>query len=304
MTVAAPALAGTMSRHGEGPWLALVNYQGQLHHQLADALRALRDGSTLHAALVLGGLSLLYGVVHAVGPGHGKAVVSSYLVADGRTIRSGIALAFAAALAQAMTAVLIVLIGWFGLGLAGFQLTQVAAQAESASFALVGGLGCAMIVNGAARLFGYVRELRSGSAGYPHDAGRCEESAHCASCGHNHAPMLPTSGPNPRWHVAGIILAVGARPCSGALIVLVFALVNGLLLAGIASTLAMALGTAVTVSALAALSVQAKLIALRLFSVSGVNMRLLSGMLWLGGGTVIATMGIGMFLAPSPVAPF
>ena len=108
------------------------------------------------------------------------------------------------------------------------------------------------------------------------------------------------------WTVftAGIILAVGARPCSGALIVLVFALVNGLLLAGIASTLAMALGTAVTVSALAALSVQAKLIALRLFSVSGVNMRLLSGMLWLGGGTVIATMGIGMFLAPSPVAPF
>jgi hypothetical protein len=51
---------------GGGLWPGLVRYQGQLHHQLADALRA---GNPIHAALVLGTLSLFYGVAHAVGPG-------------------------------------------------------------------------------------------------------------------------------------------------------------------------------------------------------------------------------------------
>ena len=52
--------------------------------------------------------------------------------------------------------------------------------------------------------------------------------------------------------------AVGIRPCSGALIVLSFALLNGLWLGGLLSVLAMSIGTAITVSALATLAVTAK----------------------------------------------
>lgn len=62
-----------------------------------------------------------------------------------------------------------------------------------------------------------------------------------------------------------IVLAVGLRPCTGALVVLVFALSQGMIVAGIASTLAMAVGTGITVSLLAALAVGAKDLAVRLF---------------------------------------
>jgi ABC-type nickel/cobalt efflux system permease component RcnA len=68
-----------------------------------------------------------------------------------------------------------------------------------------------------------------------------------------------------RWRdMAGVALAAGIRPCAGALIVLVFSLAQGLLAAGIAATFAMALGTAITTSAIAAIAVFAKTLALRM----------------------------------------
>jgi ABC-type nickel/cobalt efflux system permease component RcnA len=67
-----------------------------------------------------------------------------------------------------------------------------------------------------------------------------------------------------RWRdMAGVALAAGIRPCAGALVVLVFALSQGLFAAGIAATFAMALGTALTTGAIAALAVFAKALALR-----------------------------------------
>ncbi len=82
----------------------------------------------------------------------------------------------------------------------------------------------------------------------------------CSTCGHSHAPdPALLSAERFDWRAAwSAIVAVGLRPCSGALIVLSFALLNGLWIAGILSVLAMALGTAITVSALAVLAVTAK----------------------------------------------
>ena len=60
------------------------------------------------------------------------------------------------------------------------------------------------------------------------------------------------------------IIAVGLRPCSGAIIVLVFALAQGLFWAGIVSTFVMGLGTAITVGTIASVAVGAKSLAKRL----------------------------------------
>jgi nickel/cobalt transporter (NicO) family protein len=67
------------------------------------------------------------------------------------------------------------------------------------------------------------------------------------------------SGDRFDWRTAwSAVAAVGLRPCSGALIVLSFAFLNGLWAGGILSVFAMALGTAITVSVLATLAVTAK----------------------------------------------
>src|SRR5690606_39024468 len=87
-------------------WVAL--HQAAFYRALTDALAAMRDDGT--AAWLLFGLSFAYGVFHAAGPGHGKAVITSFILASGETVRRGIALSFAAAFAQAVTAVAIVAI--------------------------------------------------------------------------------------------------------------------------------------------------------------------------------------------------
>ena len=60
------------------------------------------DGSAVWTLLAI---SFAYGIFHAAGPGHGKAVISSYLVANQETARRGIVLSFASALMQALVAV-------------------------------------------------------------------------------------------------------------------------------------------------------------------------------------------------------
>ena len=84
----------------------ILAQQGFFERSLAAAVRASRaDGSALWW---LGGLSFVYGVLHAAGPGHGKAVLASYMVANERALRRGIVLSFFAALLQATVAVALV----------------------------------------------------------------------------------------------------------------------------------------------------------------------------------------------------
>ncbi len=83
--------------------------------------------------------------------------------------------------------------------------------------------------------------------------------------GHAHGPEPPASAGKGGWRPRlTAIVAVGLRPCSGAIIVLVFALAQGFFFAGIASTLMMGLGTAITVATIATLAVGAKALAKRL----------------------------------------
>lgn len=92
-----------------------------------------------------------------------------------------------------------------------------------------------------------------------------------------------------------IALAVGVRPCTGAILVLVFAIGQGLLWAGVFATFAMALGTAITVSALAALAVGSRELAARIGnrSVGSERVRIAAG---IGGSALVMLMGAVFFL--------
>ena len=102
-----------------------------------------------------------------------------------------------------------------------------------------------------------------------------------------------------------VVFSVGIRPCTGAILVLVFALTQGLFWAGVAATFAMALGTAITVAALATLAVGSRELALKL----GGGNSAWTNMVWstcaIGGATIILLFGLIMFAASlGPARPF
>ena len=91
---------------GIGGWL--IAKQAIFYRALAGLIRSAKNDGSAFWGLI--GISFVYGIFHAAGPGHGKAVISSYLFANGETWRRGITLSFASAIMQSLTAVAIVAI--------------------------------------------------------------------------------------------------------------------------------------------------------------------------------------------------
>jgi len=268
-------------------FLGWVNQsQKNFYLALSKGLAELRsDGN---AFWVLGLLSFLYGIFHSAGPGHGKVVISSYMLAGERQLRTGILLSFAAALAQSLTAIVFILIAAALLQLSSTAMNGIAGSIETLSYALIVLLGLWLLLR---------RFLGHGHHHYDH-AGHDHEPVHGHhDHGHDdhHHVVVPKKGQNLR-EALGMVLAVGLRPCSGALIVLVFALSQGVLLAGIASVLLMGLGTALTVSVLASLAVGAKALALKVGSGSESAGRVVSG-IEIFGALLLIGFGAVMLLA-------
>ena len=247
--------------------------QAEFYRALAAMIRAAKaDGSASFALL---GISFAYGIFHAAGPGHGKAVISSYLVANEETWRRGIVLSFASALLQALVAVAIVAVAAVLLGATAKVMGDTVRIIETASYALIMAVGARLAwVKGRAFLAALkrtARVLEDHDHHHHRHAHSHECSQHSHEHGHAHSHCGHAHGPDPEM-VAGpggwarglsAIVAVGLRPCSGAIIVLVFALAQGLFWIGVASTFVMGLGTAITVAAIATFAVGARTLAAR-----------------------------------------
>lgn len=285
-----------------------INAQQQsFYRALSGAMRGMRDGDG--GAWLLAGLSFAYGVFHAAGPGHGKAVISSYMLANEVALRRGVLLSFVSAVLQALSA--IVLMGAVFLILRGssVSMTDATRFLEIASYALVTAFGAWLLWRKAAPA---LRRLLVGapahslSAAHAHDHHDHHDHAHhhhhahgeSCGCGHSHAPDPKLiAGERFDWRTAwAAVVAVGLRPCTGALIVLSFAFLNGLWVAGIASVLAMALGTAITVSALAVLAVTAKNWAVALAGDGRMGNRVHAG-IEISGAAFVFLLGITLLSA-------
>jgi nickel/cobalt exporter len=283
----------------------IIAQQSAFYRELSALIRAAKNDGTAYWGLI--GVSFVYGVFHAAGPGHGKAVISSYLVANQETWRRGIALSFASAMLQAVTAVVLVTAAAVLIGATAKMMGDTVRVIELLSYALIILLGLRLLwVKGV----GFLKSLHQAKAqtaapvayghggdhdhahhGHAHrDHGHSDHNHH-AHCHHSHAhdhrgrddhdenhdhedednvlPWGHAHGPEPE-ELAGpggwrrglsAIIAVGLRPCSGAIIVLVFALAQDLFWAGVVSTLVMGLGTAITVAAIATLTLGARAVA-------------------------------------------
>lgn len=334
----------------------LLAKQAEFYRQISSTIRAAKtDGSAVWTLLAL---SFAYGIFHAAGPGHGKAVISSYIVANEETARRGIALSFASALMQALVAIAIVGIGAAILNVTAGQMCRTERIVEIASYGLIAAFGARLAWSKGG---GFLRALRAkarpvlvltptfaeggamsahqhvhhsddhahrhghddccgqdhahdhsrdhhGEHGHEHGhvhshthatpvAAHGDVHVHDEHCGCSHGPDPATlAGPGGWARGIGAVLTVGVRPCSGAILVLVFALAQGLFWAGVAATLLMGLGTAITVATIATLVVSAKGLAGRLVAGSeGFGAVALRGIEF-GAALLVMLFGAGLLL--------
>jgi nickel/cobalt exporter len=289
--------------------------QSEFYREMSATIRAAKsDGSAVWTLL---GISFAYGIFHAAGPGHGKAVISSYVVANEETARRGIVLSFASALLQALVAVaLVAVLAWL---LSSTAKTMCSAEKaiEIASYALIAAFGARLVWTKGG---GFMRALQAkpaaaavhhghdhghGHGHHHHDHGHAHahghghghghDHVHDEHCGHSHGPTPDQlAGPGGWQRGLGAIFAVGMRPCSGAILVLVFSLAQGLFWAGIAATFVMGLGTAITVATIAVVAVSAKGLARRLSAGSEGSGTLIMRGIEFGAAGLVLLFGLGL----------
>ncbi len=281
-------------------WAGLVAWlqqaQGELWRGLAKAIRAVKTEGSIAAASWLIGLSFLYGVLHAAGPGHGKAIISAYLVGNESAIRRGIALSLLSAAAQGLTAITLVGILAAVFGLISREVAGVATWLETASAWFIVGIGIWLTCRAGLSLWHGRKAHAHHHHHEGHDHGHCHDHHH-----HAHAVVAPNQASGFRQGMA-IVAAIGARPCMGAIFVLLFSLAQGVFFLGILGTAAMSLGTGMTVAVLAALASGARATALRLAgSMDGWLERTYHALGIFGG---VALVLLGLALAFQPAAPF
>jgi ABC-type nickel/cobalt efflux system permease component RcnA len=248
-------------------------------------------------------ISFAYGIFHAAGPGHGKAVISSYLVANQETARRGVALSFASALMQSLVAVVIVAICAWLLNATASTMCNAEKVIEIASYALIAAFGARLVWTKGG---GFMRALQAPQPvpamaavahHHHHDHSDGHDHVHEEHCGHSHGPTpSELAGPGGWRRGLGAIFAVGLRPCSGAILVLVFALAQGLFWAGIAATFVMGLGTAITVATIAVVAVSAKDLARRLSGASEGSGTLIMRGIEFGAAGLVLLFGLGLLL--------
>jgi ABC-type nickel/cobalt efflux system permease component RcnA len=220
---------------------------------------------------------------------------------------------------QALTAVALVGLLLFGLNASGLQINAWSNKLESASYAMIALLGVYLLATQLSRLWrswrGVAGESAHGHAGHHHhDHAHDHAHDHGHDHDHHHAPeeacdhivdARQLAGPFSWRKVMAVVFSVGIRPCTGAILVLVFAVTQGLFWAGVAATFAMAFGTAITVAALATLALGSRELALKLGGTNSAWANAVWTTCTIGGAVVILLFGSLLFLASlGPARPF
>jgi ABC-type nickel/cobalt efflux system permease component RcnA len=295
----------------------VLRTQQSLQRDLATGVKNLKSENAMAGAVVLAALSFIYGVVHAVGPGHGKMVISSYDVANEQTVRRGVIISFIAAALQALTAVALVGILAFALNASGLQINAWSNQLETVSYALIALVGAWLLAKQLIRLYRRWQDRRVSASDTAHDHHHGDHGHHHhdhAHAHHDHAEgeacnhivdVRDLAGPFDWRKILAVVFSVGIRPCTGAILVLIFALTQGMFWAGVAATFAMALGTAITVAALATLALGSRELALKLGGRTGAFADAVWTLCAIGGSALILLFGATLFAASlGPARPF
>jgi ABC-type nickel/cobalt efflux system permease component RcnA len=274
-----------------------IVWQREVNQQMSGLLKAVAENPTKAGGSLLA-FSFLYGVLHALGPGHGKIVITTWLATHPSKLKSSIGLTLASSLLQGGVAIALVVVVLSLLQLPARQLHMSSFWLEKGSYALVGVLGLILCWRALKRLRALLKKptFKSFTPHHVHDA-------HCG-CGHQHLPTQEQLQSGDDWRARlMIVLSMGMRPCSGAIMVLLFSKVIGVFGWGMLSALAMAAGTSLTISSLALLVHSFRQLAVKL---SGSKTPVLWRQIgWttlaLAGGVILLVAAVTMWMSAVPV---
>ena len=263
---------------------ALLTFQREANRMIAQHMRAIRDGETSTPLLIGMLLAFAYGVLHALGPGHGKVVVVSYFLSRDAQIMRGFLW-----VCRSPCSTFCRRRSWSRSPISCCAKRSAARRREVAgvrlaSYGLIALIGCSMLVQA-------VRRSRLRRAGI-------EVVDEC--CGHGHAHRHGPSGTRPgageRAREGALSLGVGLVPCTGAVLILLYAIANDILFAGVLLVVAIAAGMALTMGALGVLSIVARnAVAARVDGAGHGNGRALAVVSDYGGALLITLIGAALF---------
>jgi len=300
-----------------GLMLSSMQWQKGINKQLSDLLfQAQNHLYSAGASLML--LSFVYGALHSLGPGHGKLIVSTYVATHPTKVKISLILTVLSALLQAVVAIILVSTLLIVFGVSMREINGEANHLISVSFYIVILLGIIIVVRNARLLFKtippkkktlQIHSLRpltnnkvSNVANGNHDSHANHDSC---GCGHVHfASANDINNASSLKEYLAIIFSVGLRPCTGAIMVLLFSHVLNIYWLGIASAFAMGLGTALTTSVIAIMTVTGKKLVSHYMqdkaphrdnhqgiSVEGIKRQFVTTLIKLVGGAILIFIG-------------
>lgn len=278
-------------------------WQKALHQRLVGLLQDVK-AHPLETGAMLMAFSFIYGVLHSAGPGHGKIIITAYLATHPLKLRSSLLLTIAASIVQGVVAIILVTIVTYLLQLSSRSLHQSSFWMEKGSYLLIALIGAIICYRALRHLVAAskankisIRSLKPIDAEHVH-------SADCG-CGHRHIPTENELSAGGGWKTnLAIVFSIGLRPCSGAILVLLFSKVIDAYYWGMASAMVMAVGTATTISLLALLVYFSRRLAERLTAARGQKRwgRVAVYSLSFMGGALLILAGMILYYAASPAA--
>ncbi|MDH2997870.1 cobalt transporter [Pasteurellaceae bacterium LFhippo2] len=228
-------------------------WQRAFNLELSSSLKEISQNST-QAGISLIIVSFLYGVFHAVGPGHGKFILTSYLSFEQTKLPQAMKITLLSALVQGLVAIglVTIIVVVFTLSRSYFNLTLK--WVERGSFIIMALFGLYWCY----QAFKYfkakpkqfvIKKIQAIQPKSPLIAPKQHIHSENCGCGHKHLPSSNEMESAKDWKTtAMLIFSIGLRPCSGAILVLFLAYTLDLYLWGVISTLAMAFGTGITLT--------------------------------------------------------
>jgi len=251
----------------------LKRIQSNVHRTMNDTLAEIKDSRSSQALTIGIVFAFLYGAFHAAGPGHGKAIVVSYFMSRHARILRGFVMGAQISFMHVLSAILIIVFAHLVLtGVYGAQLAE-SREIKYVSYGLIFAIGAFMLLQ---KLTGWFKHSHDH---HHHHDDEVEDHVH-----HHHKAHGRTQG-------SLLSFVVGMVPCSGSILILVYALANGILLQGLVMTVFIAIGMTITMACLGMLAIEARDRVLHLMDDTKKPYKLLRHTMEIAGPLVIMAAG-------------